>query len=60
MDPYASLVSQVVVTFTIPYTGGTGTTLPTITAGTFTVAMRYTQLDPNIGNSTTYPYGNFD
>jgi hypothetical protein len=52
--------SQVVFTFTIPYTGGTGTTLPTITAGTFTVAMRYTQYDANIGNSTTYPYGNFD
>ena len=52
--------SQVVFTITIPYTGGTGTTLPTITAGTFTVAMRYTQIDPNIGNSTTYPYGNFD
>jgi hypothetical protein len=57
---YSSLVSQVVVTFTIPYTGGTGTTLPVITAGTFTAAVRYTQLDPNIGNSTTYPYGNFD
>ena len=52
--------SQVVFTITIPYTGGTGTTLPTITAGTFTFAMRYTQIDPNIGNSTTYPYGNFD
>jgi hypothetical protein len=52
--------SQVVVTFTIPYTGGSGTTLPTITAGTFTAAMRYTQVDANIGNSTTYPYGNFD
>jgi hypothetical protein len=57
---YASLVSQVVVTFTIPYTGGTGTTLPVITAGTLTAAIRYTQLDANIGNSTTYPYGNFD
>ena len=52
--------SQVVFTITIPYTAGTGTTLPTITAGTFTFAMRYTQIDPNIGNSTTYPYGNFD
>jgi len=52
--------SQVVVTFTIPYTGGSGTTLPVITAGTFTVAMRYTQPDTNIGNTTTYPYGNFD
>lgn len=59
-DPYSTLLSQVVVTFTIPYTGGSGTTLPTITAGTFTAAVRYTQLDPNIGNSTTYPYGNFD
>ena len=47
--------------YTAPaYTGGSGTTLPTITAGTFTVAMRYTQYDANIGNSTTYPYGNFD
>ena len=58
VDP--ATFSQVVVTFTIPYTGGTGTTLPTITAGTFTAAMRYTQVDANIGNSTTYPYGNFD
>ena len=57
---YAGLVSQVVVTFTIPYTGGTGTTLPVITAGTLTAALRYTQLDANIGNTTTYPYGNFD
>jgi len=58
--PNASLMSQVVVTLTIPYTAGTGTTLPVITAGTFTFALRYTQLDANIGNSTTYPYGNFD
>jgi hypothetical protein len=57
---FGSLVSQVVVTFTIPYTGGSGTTLPVITAGTITAAVRYTQLDANIGNSTTYPYGNFD
>ena len=52
--------SQVVVTFTIPYTGGSGTTLPTITAGTLTAAVRYTQLDTNIGTATAYPYGNFD
>jgi len=52
--------SQVVVTFTIPYSGGSGTTLPTITAGTFTAAVRYTQLDTNIGTATAYPYGNFD
>jgi len=58
--PYAGLMSQIVITFTIPYTAGTGTTLPVITAGTLTAAVRYTQLDANIGNSTTYPYGNFD
>ena len=57
---YAGLVSQVVVTFTIPYSAGSGTTLPVITAGTLTAAIRYTQLDSTIGNSTTYPYGNFD
>lgn len=55
-----ALFSQVVVTFTIPYTGGSGTTLPTLTAGTFTVALRYTQPDLNIGSTTAYPYGQFD
>jgi len=59
-NQYASLMSQVVVTLTIPYTGGVSGTLSAITAGTFTFAVRYTQLDSNIGNSTTYPYGNFD
>jgi hypothetical protein len=59
-NQYASLMSQVVVTLTIPYTGGVSGTLSAITAGTFTFAVRYTQLDANIGNSTTYPYGNFD
>ena len=59
-NQYANLMSQVVVTFTIPYTGGSGTTLPVLTAGTFTIAVRYSQLDANIGNTTTYPYGNFD
>lgn len=57
---YASLASQIVVTLTIPYTGGVSGTLSAITAGTFTFGMRYTQLDSQIGNSTTYPYGNFD
>ena len=52
--------SQVVVTFTIPYTGGSGTTLPTITAGTFTAAVRDTQPDTTLGTATAYPYGNFD
>ena len=59
-NQYSSLMSQVVVTLTIPYTGGVSGTLSAITAGTFTFALRYTQLDANIGNSTTYPYGNFD
>ena len=57
---YSGLMSQVVVTLTIPYTGGVSGTLSTITAGTFNFCVRYTQLDANIGNSTTYPYGNFD
>jgi hypothetical protein len=59
-SPYSSLMSQVVVTLTIPYTGGTAGVLSTLTAGTFTFALRYTQLDANIGTTTTYPYGNFD
>jgi hypothetical protein len=59
-DPNGSLISQVVVTFTIPYTAGTGSTLPVITAGNFVVTFRYQQYDQNIGNSSTYPYGNFD
>ena len=57
---YAGLASQVVVTLTIPYTAGVSGVLSVITAGTFTFAVRYTQLDANIGNTTTYPYGNFD
>ena len=40
--------------------GGTSGTLSSITAGTFNIIVRYTQLDGNIGNATTYPYGNFD
>jgi hypothetical protein len=59
-DPYSSVLSQVVATITIPYTGGTSGVLAAITAGTFYITVRYTQLDPNIGNTTTYPYGNFD
>jgi hypothetical protein len=57
---FGNLVSQVVVTLTIPYTGGTGTTLPVITAGTFTFTTRYTQLDSSLGTRTSYPYGNLD
>jgi hypothetical protein len=58
--PNSNILSQVVLTLAIPYTGGTSGTLSAITAGTFTFAVRYTQLDGNIGNATTYPYGNFD
>lgn len=58
--PNSNILSQVVLTITIPYTGGTAGTLSSLTAGTFNAAIRYTQLDGNIGNATTYPYGNFD
>jgi hypothetical protein len=58
--PNSNILSQVVLTITIPYTGGTSGVLSTFTAGTFSMAVRYTQLDGNIGTSTTYPYGNFD
>jgi len=47
--------SQVVVTLKI-----TNTSLTTPTSGQIEVTLRYYQLDMNIGNSTTYPYGNFD
>jgi hypothetical protein len=58
--PNSNVLSQVVLTITIPYTGGTSGTLSTITAGTFNITVGYTQLDGNIGSATTYPYGNFD
>jgi len=47
--------SQVVVTLKI-----TNTSLTTPTSGQIEVTLRYNQNDMNIGNSTTYPYGNFD
>ena len=47
--------SQVVVTLKI-----TNTSLTTPTSGQIEVTLRYNQLDMNIGNTTTYPYGNFD
>jgi hypothetical protein len=55
-DSNSSLVSQVVFTLAI-----VGTTLDTRTSltGRFYFRLRYTQLDPNIGNLTAYPYGNF-
>lgn len=48
-------VSQVVFTVSIA-----GSSLTTISAGQIYVAFRYVQPDPNIGTTTTYPYGNFD
>jgi len=47
--------SQIVVTLKI-----TNTSLTTPTSGQIAVTLRYNQSDMNIGNSTTYPYGNFD
>jgi hypothetical protein len=49
-------LSQVVVT--IAMTAGSG--LTTINAGQLIVTLQYSQPDPNIGNTTTYPFGNFD
>jgi hypothetical protein len=48
-------LSQVVFTLSI-----TGTTVAAPTGGKFNFAVRYTQLDGNIGTTTAYPYGNFD
>ena len=46
-------VSQVVVTLAIA-----GTSMTTLSAGTFNITLRYATPDNNIGNLTTYPYGN--
>jgi len=48
-------LSQIVFTVSI-----VGTTLTTLSAGQIYLAYRYVQPDGNIGNGTTYPYGNFD
>jgi hypothetical protein len=50
-----SNLSQIVGTLAI-----VGTGLSALSAGKFNVRIGYTQNDPNIGNTTTYPYGNFD
>lgn len=47
--------SQVVVTLKI-----TNTSLVAPTTGQIAVTLKYAQQDMNIGNATTYPYGNFD
>ena len=50
-------VSQIVITIAI-----VGTALDTRTAltGKYNFTLQYSQPDNNIGNLTTYPYGNFD
>jgi hypothetical protein len=50
-------LSQVVITVAI-----VGTNLDTRTAltGAFSFFVRYVQQDGNIGNLTTYPFGNLD
>jgi len=47
--------SQIVVTLKI-----TNTSLVAPTSGQIAVTLKYAQQDMNIGNATTYPYGNFD
>jgi hypothetical protein len=59
-DTNSSVLSQVVLTITIPYTAGVSAVLSVITAGTFNMIVRYTQPDNNIGTTAAYPYGNFD
>jgi len=47
--------SQVVVTLAM-----TVSSLTSVNAGKLAVYVRYTQVDPNVGSSSAYPYGNFD
>jgi hypothetical protein len=47
--------SQIVVTLQI-----LAASLTSVNAGQMNITLRYTQADYNIGNATTYPYGNFD
>jgi hypothetical protein len=50
-------VSQVVITVAIV---GTALLSATSTTGRYDFTLQYSQPDNNIGNLTTYPYGNFD
>jgi len=50
-------VSQVVITVAIV---GTALLSATSTTGRYNFTLQYSQADNNIGNTTTYPYGNFD
>jgi hypothetical protein len=55
--PTASQLSQVVITVAIV---GTALLSATATTGRYNFTLQYTQPDPSIGTTTTYPYGNFD
>ena len=55
VGPNSGKMSQLVFTIAL-----VGTSMTTVTAGTFYFTVRYTQLDGSIGTLTTYPYGNFD
>jgi hypothetical protein len=46
-------ISQIVVTIAIA-----GTSMTTLSAGTFNITLRYGTPDGNIGTITTYPFGN--
>ena len=48
-------LSQVVFTIAL-----VGTSMTTVSAGTFYFTISYTQADGQIGSTTAYPYGNFD
>jgi len=50
-----SWFSQVVVTLKM-----TASSLGTLASGQINITLKYAQQDLNIGNGTTYPYGNFD
>lgn len=56
-SPFAALCSQVVVNV-VTTVAGANAAVP-FTAGRYIITLRYTQLDPAIGNTTTYPFGNF-
>jgi hypothetical protein len=46
-------LSQIVVTIAIA-----GSSMTTLSAGTFNITIRYSTLDGNIGTTTAYPFGN--
>ena len=48
-------IAQIVVTLAIA-----GTSMTTLTAGTFNITLRYSTPDNNIGTATAYPYGNLE